>query len=237
MSRVARRVLVVGGTGTIGRAVVRALCERGDHVVTVARIESSLRELAQDVSRCVPDAVIEWVAQDLTADGAPSLVVQKASALGPIHDLVLCFGPFVREPLAGLGAASLRALFNVHAAAPMLLVRDLEAPLRKSCGAVVALSDEGVARPYPNHAAYLAAKGALEAGMRALAVELAPDIRVNLLRVGVVTDPGQEGDAARLEHLSARSLMRRFGTGAEVANVVLTMLDATWMAGQVWTMG
>ena len=53
------------------------------------------------------------------------------------------------------------------------------ADLARAHGAVVALTDAGITRPFMNHVAYLTAKGALTTGLRALAVELAPEVRVN----------------------------------------------------------
>jgi len=69
-----------------------------------------------------------------------------------------------------------------------------------------------------------------------VAVDLAPRVRVNILRPGVVSDPESQ-EPARARRLAERSLLRRTGTPGEVAAVVLSMLDATWLSGQVWSVG
>ena len=121
--------------------------------------------------------------------------------------------------------------------APLLLVNALADDLAARRGAVVALVDGGVSRPYTNHVAYLTAKGALQTGLRALAVELAPHVRVNLVALGIVADPEADADPLRTHRLAARSPLGRFGTAAEVVHAVLALLDATWSTGEIWGIG
>jgi pteridine reductase len=94
-----------------------------------------------------------------------------------------------------------------------------------------------VTRPYTNHVAYLTAKGALQTGLRALAVELAPEVRVNMVALGIVADPEADADPLRMHRLATRSPLGRFGTPEEVVHVVLSLLDATWATGEIWGVG
>jgi len=104
-------------------------------------------------------------------------------------------------------------------------------------GAVVALTDAGVTRPYTNHVAYLTAKGALQAGLRAMSVELAPEVRVNMVALGIVADPEADADPLRMHRLATRSPLGRFGSAEEVIHVVLSLLDSTWATGEIWGVG
>jgi pteridine reductase len=227
--RKGRRVLVAGATGTLGWEICGQLVQRGDRVLALARNPDRLEELASNI------AGIEPMAVDLAAPSGARVAAHGALAFGPIDDVVFALGGFERASLDLLEFDGLVASFAVHAAAPLLLVRELAASLEASGGAVVALSDEGVGRPFPNHAAYLAAKGALEAGMMALALELRERVRINVLRLGVVTADTES--AAIRRNLEARSLTGRTGTAVEVGQVVLTMLDAPWLSGRIWTVG
>jgi pteridine reductase len=101
----------------------------------------------------------------------------------------------------------------------------------------VALGDVGVEQPFPNHVAYLAAKGAVRGVVSALAADLAPDVRVNGVAVGVVTDTASAPSDARTSRLAARSRLGRMGTPEEVARVVVAQLEATWVTGAFWTVG
>jgi len=102
---------------------------------------------------------------------------------------------------------------------------------------VVALGDVGTTRPYEHHVAYLTAIGAVRTGLRALAVEFAPDVRVNIVELGIVADPEADADPLRQHRLATRSQLGRFGTAHEVVHVVTSLLDATWATGEIWGVG
>ncbi|WP_394848921.1 SDR family oxidoreductase [Pendulispora brunnea] len=233
-----RTVLVVGATGRLGVAIARALVKRQSRVVLTARDPDKLASLAHElggISGGPPPAV---VCADLTReDAAPSIVEGIRKAVGQVDDIVLACGPFPRTPLETLRREDLQHTLTVHAIAPLLLVHALSADLAAARGAVVALGDVGTSRAYPNHVAYITAKGALKSGLRALSVELAPDVRVNMLQLGIVADPEADADPLRTHRLAARSSLGRFGTPEEVVHVVLSLLDATWATGETWNIG
>src|SRR5579884_3068497 len=166
-----RRVLVVGATGRLGVAIARALANRGDRVVLTGRTRTKLEALAVELGPGAA-AAAPFVCADLLDDAAPELVVDGVRrTVGQVDDVVLACGPFPRTPLDALGREDLRRSLAVHAVSPLLLVHALAAELARAHGAVIALTDAGVTRPYTNHVAYLTAKGALQTGLRALAVE------------------------------------------------------------------
>jgi pteridine reductase len=232
-----RRVLVVGATGRLGVAIARGLAARGDKPVLTARDERRLAALAADLAPThgEPPTV---VCADLTRPDAVEIIVGGLrDASLRIDDVVLACGPFPRTPFATLRREDLLHTLTVHAIAPLLLVHALAGDLAKAGGSVVALGDAGVTRPYTNHVAYITAKGALQTGLRSLAVELAPDVRVNLVALGIVADPEADADPLRTHRLATRSPLGRFGTAEEVVHVVLALLDATWSTGEIWGTG
>ena len=235
--RAPRRVLVVGSTGRLGVAVARALARRGDAVAITGRDAHKLEALAADLASLGSRQQPRVVCADLRDRTAPGRIADALLASGGLDDLVLACGPFPHTPLHDLSREDLEDTLAVHAVAPLLLVNALAEELGRHEGAVVALADAGVARPYTNHVAYLTAKGALQTGLRALAVELAPHVRVNLVSLGIVADPEADADPLRTHRLAARSPLGRFGTPAEVAHAVLALLDATWATGEIWGIG
>jgi pteridine reductase len=181
---------------------------------------------------------VPFVCADLLEESAPDTIVEGVRrALGRIDDIVLACGPFPRTPFETLRRDDLRDTLTVHAIAPLLLVHALAGDLVEARGTVVALTDAGVTRPYTNHVAYLTAKGALQTGLRAMAVELAPEVRVNMVALGIVADPEADADPLRMHRLATRSPLGRFGTAEEVVHVVLSLLDATWATGEIWGVG
>jgi pteridine reductase len=234
VQRASRRILIVGATGRLGVRIARALRARGDTVVLSARDSIKLAGLANELGG---SEVAKTVCVDLMKRDAPERVADGVRSHGGIDDIVLACGPFPRTPFEGLKREDLERTLTVHAVAPLLLVGALSSDLVASRGAVIALGDSGVTRPFENHVAYLTAKGALQTGLRALAVELAPNVRINMVALGIVADPEADGDPLRTHRLAARSPLGRFGTPDEVAHVVLALLDATWATGEIWGIG
>lgn len=227
-----RRVLVVGATGRLGIAVSQALAARGDHPVLTARDPNKLGALSAELGRA------PIVCADLSArDAVESIVLGVREKVQQVDDIVLACGPFPRTPFEELRREDLERTLTVHAVAPLLLVHALSKDLAASKGAVVALGDAGVMRPYTNHVAYITAKGAIATGLRALAQELAPDVRVNVVALGIVADPEADADPQRHHRLLTRSTLGRMGTPDDVVHVVLSMLDAKWATGEVWCVG
>jgi pteridine reductase len=177
------------------------------------------------------------VSVDLLDPQTPAELAAALRETGGVDDVILASGSFPRTPLEGLRREDFEQALTVHAIAPLMVVNALADQLAQRGGAVVALADAGVTRPYTNHLAYITAKGALQTGLRALAVELAPDVRVNLLSLGIVSDPEADLDPLRTHRLAARSPLGRFGTPAEVVHAALALLDATWATGEIWGVG
>ena len=224
--------LVVGATGRLGVAIARALVARGDRVALTARDPQKLEALSKELNSA------PFVVADLMKPDAVETIVEGIRKnIGPIDNVILACGPFPRTPFDTLAREDLLHTLTVHAVAPLLLVHALAKDLADAHGAVIALGDAGTNRPYTNHVAYLTAKGALKTGLRALAEELAPDVRVNMVQLGIVADPEADADPLRTHRLATRSALGRFGTADEVVHVVLAQLDATWVTGEVWGIG
>lgn len=237
-----RRTLVVGATGRLGVAIAEALADRGDEVILTARDPNKLEQLAASLDR--GRGPVPFVCADLTHRDAVGQIVEglraavpATDARGSIEDIVLACGPFPRTPFEDLRREDLERTLTVHCVAPLLLVHALAGDLAKAKGAVVALGDAGTTRPYEHHVAYLTAKGAVKTGLRALAVELAPDVRVNIVELGIVADPEADADPLRQHRLATRSQLGRFGTPDEVVHVVLSLMDAKWATGEIWGLG
>ena len=79
-------------------------------------------------------------------------------------------------------------------------------------------------------------KAGLAAATRALAVELAPAVRVNAIAPGIALFPDAYDETTR-QRLTARTLLGRAGTPQEIARAVEYLLDgAPTMTGQVLTL-
>ncbi len=103
---------------------------------------------------------------------------------------------------------------------------------RQESGAIVNIVDLAAFEPWRNYAAHGVGKAALLALTRQMAMELAPSVRVNAVAPGNVLPP--EGlTQEQIDRLARRSLLKRWGTPADVAQAVRFLIEADFITGEV----
>ncbi|MGH9270910.1 MAG: SDR family NAD(P)-dependent oxidoreductase [Ilumatobacteraceae bacterium] len=177
---VRRTAIVTGGSRGLGRAVVRALAERGWAVVTDARDATALAAAA----RSAPHVVA--IPGDLTDADHRRALVDAAVELGGSVDLLVNnaggLGPSPLPALADLPLDALSDLVAVNVIAPLGLIQQALPHLADGAVVVNVTSDAAV-EAYPGWGAYGATKAALEHIGRVLAAER-PQLRL------LTVDPG-----------------------------------------------
>jgi 3-oxoacyl-[acyl-carrier protein] reductase len=235
--------LVVGGSGGIGRAVVRLLAQRGSAVaITWHHGERAARGLADEMASY---GVRASTHQLDAADGAACarLVGEVVERHGGLHTVVHAAGPQV--PMTHLSrvdpvtmsdrlAVDAGGFFNVASAA-------LPA-LRESEGSIVAVTTAATTRFPVRDGLSSAPKAAVEALVRALAVEEGRyGVRANCVGPGMLTDgmaerliESGELDDRALEVARANIPLRRFGMAHDIAEAVCFLASprAGFVSGQ-----
>jgi pteridine reductase len=117
----------------------------------------------------------------------------------------------------------------------LFLSQALAPALRQARGAIVNIVDIHADRPLKNYVVYSAAKAGLMGLTKALALEFAPEVRVNGVSPGPIQwpDDGQL-DAAERARILAATPLKREGGADEVARAVgFFFTDAPYVTGQI----
>jgi NAD(P)-dependent dehydrogenase (short-subunit alcohol dehydrogenase family) len=214
-----RAVVVTGGTGALGREVVRSLVEGGARVAVPFRREEEWTALRNELGRA--DALLGARADLADPASARAFVDEAASRLGLLDGAVLVAGgwaggsPFHETPAeewSRMLRTNLETAANVCRAALPLL--------RRQGGSVVAVGARAAETGGAGMAGYAVSKAALHALVRILAQENREQgVRVNAVLPGTM-DTGAN-----------RSAMPRADTSgwtspAAVARVVLFLLSS-----------
>ncbi len=167
-----RSVLVTGGTRGVGAGIARAFAEAGAEVLICARRPPE-----------VPVEGTEFRPLDLRD---PDAVREFFAALPRLDVLVNNAGGAPYRPLVDAEAERHARIIELNLLAPLTASLAAYEHLRRAAGSVVMIGSVSGGKPSPGSAAYGAAKAGLENLARSMAVEWAPDIRVNTLVVGMV---------------------------------------------------
>ncbi len=225
------RIVIVGGTGGIGSAIARRLAAGGTMSHLIARDAGRLSALAGELG-----------ASFATADVADAAALRAAieAAGGPLSGLVYAVGTITLKPLPRVSIADAERDFRVNALGALAAVQAALPALRAhGAGAsIVLFSTVAVRRGFPMHASIAMAKGAVEGLSRALAAELAPEIRVNAIAPSLTRTPLAEGltkNAAMAEAIARQHPLRRLGEAADAAALAAFLLgpESSWITGQI----
>ena len=196
MIDLAGRIVIVAGAagGGIGTAVTRTVARAGATVIAVSR---SKQKLDTHVEPMVADglSVIPVSADVGTDDGIATVMERVASAEGRLYGLVNIAGGAAPEtwmPATRVTRETWRDLFAQNLETMFFMSQAVAAELRKQGlpGSIVSTSSISGMNSAPFHIAYGAAKAAIVAATRTMAVELALDgIRVNAIAPGVTQTP------------------------------------------------
>jgi pteridine reductase len=227
--------LVTGGARRIGAAIVRRLHAEGhDIALHYHHSAGEAKALAAELERTRAGSVFLLQADLADFDRLPELVAATVGRFGRLDALVNNASAFFPTPLGEATPAQWDGLFAANARAPFFLSQAAAPHLRATRGAIVNLADVHGERPLRGHALYGMSKAALIHMTQALALELAPQVRVNAVSPGAILWPdGGKSDAERSE-LMARTPLARTGTPQEIAEAVRWLLcGATYTTGQV----
>jgi len=214
-----------GGTG-IGLSVVKALIDSGVQAVAVGRRADKLAD-----------------AEALGADVLPWDITEQPDALfsriGEIDGLVHNAGLCIRAPLGQWTTEDWSAMWQVNVLAPAMLSQAFVAQLHGP-GSIVAISSTLAERAAFGTAGYGASKAGLVNLVKHLALALAArQVRVNAILPGVVptamTQNAHTDNQEPSPEVLALHPLGRLGTGADVAETVLSVLHAPWMTGSIVT--
>ena len=218
-----KRVLITGGTRGIGRATADAFIAAGARVAINGRSADATAKIAAEIGGIAAPGDVA------SATDCKRFVTAAAGALGGLDVLVTSAGIGPYGPMEEVGEALWDSTLDINLKGTFFCTQAALPHLRQSKGNVVFVASDAGLIGEAGLAIYCASKGGVVNLTRALALELAPEIRVNCVCPGYVdTDMVRRdvieasNDPAGTERkLAAAAPLQRIGKPAEIATSIL----------------
>ncbi|WP_066803815.1 SDR family oxidoreductase [Moraxella oblonga] len=232
--------LITGGSKRIGASICKALHAFGINVIihygkglqSAKNLSDELNAIRKNSAKMIGFEFIDidnitktnaFKNQVLNLFGRLDIIIHNASSFYP-SDLNDEFEVLNRH---------WNDLFLTNAKAPFFISQLFLEELQKNNGQIVSILDiHADNKPYVGYSIYTMAKTAHKAMVQCLALELAPSIRVNGISPGVNILPPDFDEAMRAT-LTNSVPLKQIGTPDDIAGVVIFVLNAPYMTGQV----
>jgi NAD(P)-dependent dehydrogenase (short-subunit alcohol dehydrogenase family) len=231
-----RSVLITGGAQGIGVSIVRAFLAEGAFVTVL----DNDREAIGEIFGAFEGKTVRFEECDIADENEIVIAVESVRReRGGIDVLVNNAATAANGPLSRLSLEQWNRVIAVNLTAPMFLAKHCEKELRAAKGVIVNIASTRAIMSEPHTEAYSAAKGGIIALTHALAMSLAPDVRVNAVSPGWIEVTHQRKKSARtpvtlseadhLQHPAGRA-----GEGDDIAAMVcyLASEHADFITGQ-----
>jgi len=219
-----KNVLIVGASKGIGKASAELLGTLPDY-----KVFGTYSKTAKDPTEHIDYHFLDVMAETLQIDFLPE----------QLDALVFCPGAITLKPFARIKPEEFMADYQLQLLGAVKVIQAVLPKLKASGNAsIVLFSTVAVQTGFSFHSMVSASKGAIEGLTKALAAELAPNIRVNCIAPSITNTPLAAQLLSTPEKIEAnkqRHPLKKIGEATDIANMVSFLVSdqSAWMTGQV----
>tara|TARA_B100000508_G_C11465858_1_gene282461 strand:+ start:183 stop:860 length:678 start_codon:yes stop_codon:yes gene_type:complete len=212
-----KKHLVVGGSGGIGKAIIKQLPNE-DEIINISRREPEI------------DRKITHYGMDVLNDDLPEIE--------GINSIIYCPGSINLKPINSLKLEDFQNDFNINVLGAVRVIKAYHRDLKRNDGSIVMFSTVASKMGMSFHSSVAAAKSGVEGLAKSLAAELAPKVRVNVVAPTVTDTPLAEHllrNEKSQESTKDRHPLKRYLQPNEIASMATYLVSdqAKGMTGQI----
>jgi len=227
-------VLITGAARRIG-ANMAQLFHNANYTVVIHynNSASDADKLCHTLNQIESDSSL-MVQANLTNPKKKKKITDLINNIGRLDVLVNNASSFYPTPLENCNQEQWDDPIGSNLRGPFFLTQALSELLRKQRGAVVNISDMHARQALAKHPIYTIAKGGNIAMTKTMALELAPEVRVNSVAPGAILWPEHEEDDIEKQQSVLKNVpMGRLGSESDIAETVFFLaVEASYMTGQ-----
>ncbi|HKJ43320.1 MAG TPA: SDR family oxidoreductase [Sunxiuqinia sp.] len=222
-----KNIIVTGGAQGIGKIMTRELLKNSYQVTVLEIDQEAIDELKEEYKSS--DLLV--LQTDVSSENQVEEAMKKAVAkFGRIDGVINNAVVHIWKTIGELSVKEWNNALAVNLTGPFLCTKYAESELRKNKGAIINICSTRALQSEPNTESYSASKGGLLAMTHALAMSLAPDVRVNAISPGWidVSAVKKKSEAKQYEFRVIDHQQHpagRVGKAEDIANMVLFLLN------------
>ncbi len=225
--------LVTGAAHRVGKAIALKLAENGTHIILNYRSSAAAAKETQAELEALGVEVLPVQADVSEPAAVEAMIAQAIDHFNRIDILINSAARFDKTLFPGMTVDDWDRVMNTNLRGPFICARAV-APhmLKLKEGLIVNITDLSGFVPTKDMLAHSVAKAGLISLTRALALELRPTIRVNAVAPGPAIPPMAYDQATR-NTVAQRTLLKRWGSGQDVAKTIMFFVENDYVTAQV----
>lgn len=225
-------VFITGAAQRLGANTARYLHRAGYNVVIhYHRSQSHANKLVAQFNRERENSATALQGDLLNCD-LKHLVQLAATHWGRLDALINNASSFYPTPLASVNVADWENMIGSNLKAPLFLSKHCAVYLKQNNGCIINMIDIHHETAFPRHIVYSTAKSGLAGLTRSLALELAPQVRVNGVAPGAILWP-EQSSADHENSILSNIPLGRIGSVDDIAQAIQFLLQAPYITGQI----
>jgi len=234
-------VLITGAAKRLGAATASAFVQRGCNVALHYNCsDKHAKQLADSLNRIRQDCCYPIQADLSDSNALSPLIDQCVEKFGRLDHLVNNAAIFYPTAIDQSSAQQLSHFLTLNYHVPERLARLAYPWIKKRRGSIINLIDIYAAAGLAEHSSYVASKAALAEATRQMAVQYAPEVRVNGVSPGAILWPDEPCQTSKTEldknqlDILAKSALKRLGQPEHIAaTLVFLSLEALYTTGNI----
>lgn len=227
-------VLITGAAVRVGRAIALHLAEQGAHIAFSYYLTEEPWEQTKAEIEALGVQALAVQTEVRDASQIRGLVEATIEQFGRVDVLINSASIFLKTPFLDISEQEWELSVDVNLKGPFLLSQAV-APymLAQGSGVIINITDLTAFQVWPGYAHHAAGKAGLMSLTKSMAVELAPQVRVNAIAPGTVL---MEDDylPERMNWAVDKSLLKRVGSPLDVARLAAFLIENEFTTGAVY---
>jgi pteridine reductase len=231
-----KSVLVTGAANRLGAQIARTLHQNGANLIIHYRASADAAEaLVAELNQLRANSAIALGADLSSIAELEELADNAINAFDGLHILVNNASSFYPTKIGEIDQQAWDDLTTSNYRAPLFLSQACYPALKQSSGCIINMIDIYASLPLKHHSVYCSAKAANQMLVKSLALELAPEVRVNGISPGAILWPTEEtSDQQNYKKVLLEQVpLKRRGTPQAIADTALFLATNDYVTGEI----